>query len=242
MAEKELFDGKEQNREIAVISNEDRLLEKILDSGNIEVLERFIALREKEEIRQAELAFDLHFSEMQAEFVAVKREKEGYGYKYAPIEVLQHSYSPIISKHGFSYRWKEESIPTGKRCTMIISGWGHSKENYFDVPFIEGTKQMNVIQVAGAMSTYGRRYTFIAGFGVIIEDEDDDAKLSFNDGIMYSEQAIELRKCNTLPELAKAFKAQYEVLGSDNIGKKIISVVKDECKKNLEKANNGTKK
>jgi len=36
-------------------STEDRLLEKVLDSGNIEVLERFIALRKSEEERQARL-------------------------------------------------------------------------------------------------------------------------------------------------------------------------------------------
>lgn len=165
------------------VSKEDALLATVLQTGNIEALERYIALREREEARQSKLEYDRHFSEMQAEFGSAKRTKEGYGYKYAPIEELQKEYGPIIAKHGFSYRWNEEKIEGGKRCTMTVSGWGHSESNSFDIPTMEapvnreGKKTSNAVQVAGGMSTYGRRYTFIAGFGVIIEDEDPDAEM-----------------------------------------------------------------
>lgn len=165
------------------IPKEDALLATVLQTGNIEALERYIALREREEARQAKLEYDRHFSEMQAEFGTAKRTKEGYGYRYAPIEELQKEYGPIIAKHGFSYRWNEEKIEGGKRCTMTVSGWGHSESNSFDIPTMEaptnrdGKKTSNAVQVAGGMSTYGRRYTFIAGFGVIIEDEDPDADM-----------------------------------------------------------------
>lgn len=166
------------------VKREDALMATVLQTGNIEVLERYIALREREEARQAKLEYDRHFSEMQAEFGTAKRTKEGYGYKYAPIEELQKEYGPIIAKHGFSYRWNEEKLDGyGKRCIMTISGWGHSESNCFDIPTMEaptnrnGQKTSNAVQVAGGMSTYGRRYTFIAGFGVIIEDEDPDANM-----------------------------------------------------------------
>ena len=167
----------------AVQDKNDMLMMKVIDTGNVEALERFIALREREESRQASLEFDRHFAEMQAEFVPVIKSKEATDsddkkmYAFAPIEVLQKEYGPIIARHGFSYRWKEEAIETGKKCTLIISGHGSSRENSFDVPMIQGTKRMNPVQVAGAMSTYGRRYSFISGFGVIIEDEDADGIL-----------------------------------------------------------------
>ena len=152
------------------------LLHMAIDKNlDVERLRQLIDLRAQEEARQAKLAFDEHFSQMQAEFQAVKRSKQGYGYKYAPVEALQSAYGPIIAKHGFSYRWREEMIEGGvKRTIMTTSGWGHSQENTFDCPPLDGTERMNQVQIMGAMSTYGRRYTFIAGFGAIVEDEDDD--------------------------------------------------------------------
>jgi len=170
----EITDIVQVESHLPATNRNDEMMLKVIESGNIEALERFIALKEREESRHASLEFDRHFAEMQADFVPASRSKKGYDYRYAPVEALQKQHGPIISAHGFSYRWKEESIETGKRCTLIISGHGSSRENSFDVPMITGTKQMNPIQVAGAMSTYGRRYTFISGFGVIIEDEDTD--------------------------------------------------------------------
>jgi hypothetical protein len=160
-------------------SREGDLLAMVLEKGNIEVLERYIALRKEEEERQAALEFSRHFSEMQKEFVEVHvgRWKKGYDYHYAPIESLQTNYGPLIAKHGFFYRWSERSLEGGKKVvTLTISGWGHAEENSFEVPLVEGTKQQNPIQVQGAMSTYGRRYTFISGFGIVIEDEDSDGR------------------------------------------------------------------
>lgn len=153
---------------------QDAMMMRVIEGGNVDALEKFIALREREESRQASLEFDRHFAEMQAEFPAIKRLKNGHNYKYAPIEVLQKTLGPIIAKHGFSYRWEESPLETGKRVTIIISGHGASRNNSFDVPNIQGTSQNNEIQVGGIMSSYGRRYSLISGFGVIIEDEDPD--------------------------------------------------------------------
>jgi hypothetical protein len=153
------------------------LVALVADKPNgVEIIRDLIAMKNAEEDRSAKHNFDLHFTEMQADFVAVYRSKQGYGYKYAPIEDLQEAYGPTIAKHGFSYRWREEAVATGKRVILVISGYGHFEETYIDIPTLEKTKQMNSVQAVGGMSTYGRRYTFIAGFGVIIKDEDDDAK------------------------------------------------------------------
>ena len=153
----------------------DRLIAMAVENGaDVDKLEKLIALKNQEEERAARRAFDVNFTAMQAEFTPVGKSKKGHGYKYAPIETLQKHHNASITAHGFSYRWREEAIKAGKRCIMRISGWGHSEENSFDIPPLEGTDRMNEVQVVGAMSTYGRRYTFISGFGIIIEDEDDD--------------------------------------------------------------------
>jgi hypothetical protein len=145
---------------------------------DVDNLQRLIDMRNAEIERQAKVDFQFHFALMQKAFVSVSREKQGYNYKYAPIELLQKTLGPIIAEHGFSYSWREETIPEGKRCVLAISGYGHTQENYFDIPKLEKTKEMNSVQVVGAMSTYGRRYSFISGFGVIIDDEDPDARIS----------------------------------------------------------------
>ena len=169
------MDGEETKKTKIAIQNNDQLLGRVLDSGNIEVLERFIALREKEEARQARLAFDLHFSEMQKEFPAVQRTKsakkdEKTLYKFCPLEDILTVYAPIISNHGFSFRWTEESMQdnSAKRIYCIVSGWGHEERGYVDIPIQASTSFTNAIQQRGVSTSYGKRYSFINAFGVII--------------------------------------------------------------------------
>ena len=170
------------SNEVVTMSQGDQLVALAIEQGaDIDKLEKLIELRNREEERIARLAFDTHFGEMQSEFTAVVKSKEAKDYDdnvmyvYAPLETLQVHYNPTIFNHGFSYRWREEAIETGKRCVLCISGHGHITETSFDIPKIPSNKRMNDVQAAGSMSTYGRRYTFIAGFGIIIAGEDDDA-------------------------------------------------------------------
>lgn len=202
----ELFDNLPATKqaETAIESREDRLLEQVLSSGNIEVLERYIALRKSEEERQARIAFEQAFSRMRAELPAIAKKKDvsirdKKAYSYAPVEEIQRLCDPIIYKHGFSYSWKEESIygtdgkPTGKRVQLDIFGYGHTRSNSFDVPMLgqitsrDGNTVTNAVQAAGAMSTYGRRYTFVSGFGVIVEGEDSDGQISADTEVLRME-------------------------------------------------------
>ena len=202
----ELFDNLPATKqaETAIESREDRLLEQVLSSGNIEVLERYIALRKSEEERQARIAFEQAFSRMRAELPAIAKRKDvsirgSKAYSYAPVEEIQRLCDPIIYKHGFSYSWKEESIygpdgkATGKRVQLDIFGYGHTRSNSFDVPMLgqivskDGNAVTNAVQAAGAMSTYGRRYTFVSGFGVVVEGEDSDGQISSDTEVLRME-------------------------------------------------------
>jgi hypothetical protein len=207
----------------------DELMLQVIKSGNIDALERFIALREREEARQAAKEFDAHFSEMQSEFPAVGRIKQGYGYQYAPVEELQRVYGPIIARHGFSYSWTETALEAGKRCTMRISGHGSSRENSFDIPKLDTNKQMNPVQAAGAMSTYGRRYTFIAGFGVQISDEDNDGEPEIDPGD-YAHDIQQLKNAESLTALGTIWAPIYKAHQSNKKALAILTAVKDEQK------------
>lgn len=181
----------EETKEVA-ISKEDRLLETVLASGNIEVLERFIALRDKQEERQARLAFETAFARMRAELPTIKKSKEvkrsggQHMYNYAPLEEIQKVCDPILQKHGFSYSWREEAIQDGKRVWFDLFGFGHTKSNCFDAPLL-GAKQsnsggeiVNAVQAARMTSSYAKRNSLVDGLGLIIEDEDDDARIELD--------------------------------------------------------------
>lgn len=224
------------------LTKDEWLMYTILQTGSIEAFEKFVALKERTQERQAKALFDENFAKMQAEFEPVGRSKQGYDYKYAPLEELQKAYGATISKYGFSYRWKEAVIESGKRCIIVISGWGHSEENYFDIPVLAGTKQMNAVQVMGAMSSYGRRYTFIAGFGIIIEDEDNENDFEADTVLSVAVEIAKIKETKNLEELAKVFSEVYNAKKADkDIDDKVkktelalIIAAKDERKKAFE--------
>ena len=215
------------------VTESGRLVEMAINKDlDIDKLERVIALQLEMETRESKMLFDIHFSEMQKDFKPVQRTKKGYSNSYAPLEDLQKQYSPVISKHGFSYRWKESTIETGKRVTLIITGYGYTDSGTtFDVPKLEKTNQMNSIQVLASMSSYGKRYTFTSGFGIIIEDEDTDGNLTFDDGVTYAEQVGWINSCKTKDDLVKTWKEVWHGLGNDKVGKEILTIVYNKQKK-----------
>lgn len=239
----------EEETKDLVVSQNERLMEKVLEGGNIEVLERFISLREKEEARQARLAFDVHFAEMQKLFPAVQRKGEVKNkdktkvlYKFCPLEDILKEYAPIISDHGFSFRWTEETLEGAKekRIYCIVSGWGHEERGYVDIPIQAGNDFTNAIQQRGVSTSYGKRYSFINAFGVIIEDEDDDA-MSFEDGVEYGDLIKRIRACNTAPELVEEWKKVWTELGNDQRGREKLTAIYTACKDKFRVEKDGTK-
>lgn len=217
-----------------VQSQEDRLLEKVLDSGNIEVLERYIALRKSEEERQARLVFEENFAKLRADLKPVIKTKENtfLNTKYAPLDVLQEACDPVIIKHGFFYTWREEAIPGGKRVWMDISGYGYTKSNYFDTPELEvlvsreGKKVTNVLQARGIQSSYGQRYTFKAGFGIVLKGEDADG----NVGAIEEEAAPfieQIKKSTTVDDLGKTYLKALSMTKNKAV-QGLLSLAKDE--------------
>jgi hypothetical protein len=201
---------------------------------DVETLKALIEMKNAEEDRKAKKEFDFHFAEMQKEFTPIERKKTGYNFKYAELSELELKYRPIISKHGFSYKWKEEVIEIGKRVTIIISGYGHTDDSsFFDVPDVEATKNTNAIQTKGTMSTYGMRYTFKAGFGITEKDEDTDGSLNYEDGVEYSTDIKAIRTC-TKEQLPELFSMIYKKYATDKIGREIIVKEKDKRKKELQ--------
>ena len=172
-----------ETRDLAV-KREDGLLAMAIEKGmDTETLKDLIALRNAEIARQAKTEFDIHFAEMQAEFRPVGKTNQASDrdgnklYSYCPIEVILAMAAPIIAKHGFSYHWTEEALPNKeKRINCIISGFGHERVGFVDIPFMDPvSKATNIVQMRGSATTYGKRYSFLNATGIIVGGEDNDA-------------------------------------------------------------------
>lgn len=216
----------------------DSLIQLAIERGlDTDKLEKLIELRNREIERQAKLEFDAAFSKMQREFGPVLRRNEAKNkqgktmYTYAPLEDLQEAVGDIIAKHGFSYSWSEETIESGKRVFMTITGYGHARTNSFDVPVVDRTEIMNQIHVVGTMSSYGRRYTFIAGFGLTIKGEDPDGIFD-----KWADDFSAIDTASTMEELRVAYVDAYKRADGNLDAQRAIIRAKDARKKELENA------
>lgn len=207
----------------------------------MEMLRELLDLKHREDDRLAKEEFDSHFSQMQGEFVAVKKSAENKHLhsKYAKIEDIQAVYTPIISKHGFSYSWREEVLEGGgKRTILEISGYKYTKETFWDVPKLDPIKSnaggsvQNAVQVAGSMSTYGRRYSFVNGFGVIMEGEDSDGHVDGTGG-EWANEVLSLQSCANMNELYATWSPISEKARGNQSAIKYLSGIFGECKKQL---------
>ena len=178
----------DEEREVA-LRGDDSLLSLAITKGvDTDQLERLIAMRNAEIARRAKEDFDKDFAKMQAEFKPVGKtsradDRDGNKlYSYCPIEVILSMAAPILANHGFAYSWEEEALPSKeKRIWCVISGHGHERRGYVDIPFMEpATKATNAVQMRGSATTYGKRYSFLNATGIIVSGEDNDALSNSN--------------------------------------------------------------
>lgn len=222
----------------------ERMMEIALHNGGeqvLEILERLTALKNAQEDREAKMVFAEHFAKMQSEFVAIKKEKQGYNYKYAQLGKLEAHFGTAIANNGFSYSFEGQMMmgeekEGWKRITVHIVGWGHERSNHFDVPPVEQTNSMNDVQALGSADTYGQRYAFIAGFGLPIQDEEDDDAASFGiEDVMENTEGLDaIKKSENATVLKENYSFYYKAAGTD-IDRKLIMDAKDMRKAELAK-------
>ena len=243
------------------LTKEDWLMVKILDSGQVGALEKYMQVRREEQDRQSKRLFDENFAIMQGKYIAVERTREVWDRdhtkiirKYAALDDILLIYAPIIASHGFSYHWNEEAIadkPDMKRVFCVVAGYGFERSGYIDIPIMEGNSFTNAAQQSGSSTGYGKRLSFINAFGVIIKDEDNDAQFEAGTVLALSSETKKISDCKTLDELGKVFQEVYNAKKAqkelDAETKKtqlnLIIRAKDEKKKELTPPeNDGAKK
>jgi hypothetical protein len=155
------------------------LLDKALATGNIEVIERMMALYERREQQAAKVAYYRAFARAKAEFTPiVKRRKASFGagkasYSYEELDDVVEAVVQALSKHGLVHTWNTTNTPDLICVTCVLAHEdGYSEEVTLTAgPDKSGSK--NDIQAAISSVTYLQRATLKAKCGLAAGRDDD---------------------------------------------------------------------
>lgn len=154
----------------------ERLMELALTKkADVEVMERLLVMRDKLKSEQAKEAFDKSMATFQAQCPTIQRTKQGYNYKYAPLEAIVEQVKGLLAESGFSYTFDTDEADGAVIIYCKVKHiQGHMEVSKATITR-ETTTKMNASQQSGAAMTYGKRYAFINAFGILTGDEDVDA-------------------------------------------------------------------
>jgi len=157
------------------------LIQKAIESGNIDAVERMVALTERLQAKWARDRFFDALSAFQAECPEiVKRQQAGsgnYQYRYAPLPVIVAAVKELLKNHGFSWtvtpgQADEKSVTA--HCHLHHKD-GHMETTSVTVP-IDFEGRMNASQKVGSAITYATRYAFCGATGIMTAQGDDDGR------------------------------------------------------------------
>lgn len=162
-------------------SNIEQMLMLVIDKGlPIETLQKLLDMRKELRAEAAEEAYTEALAAFQAECPVIDKGKgvEFSGkkqYSYATFDMIIRAVQGLLGKHGLSYSFKLEEVPTGIKATCILKHkMGHSETSEF-VADMKGTNMMSNAQIAASKSTFAKRYAFCNVTGIVTGEEDDDA-------------------------------------------------------------------
>lgn len=152
----------------------------VQQGASVETLERLFALQEKVQAHNAKASFTQAMSKLQSELPIVKKLKANAGTtsNYAPLEDIVAQCKEVIKNNGFSYSW--DTITDETKITVICKGThtdGHTEVSSMVSEIAEGTRANSSPQKAAITITYLKRYTLCNLFGIMVADEDQDARL-----------------------------------------------------------------
>jgi len=157
---------------------------------SIDVIERMVALQERQESRQRETAFWAALARAQAKMPLIHRGGRNDFLKttYARPEDIWVVVQPILAEEGFALTFDEiPGAPAGQRTFSLKLSHreGHSDSKSMTVPIDEAAKNRETgrptrtgIQDAGSTASYVRRYLTKAWLNIAETDEDTDGNSS----------------------------------------------------------------
>ncbi len=177
----------------------DMLNRAVAQGANIEVLEKLMGLQERWEAGQARKAFDEAMAAAKAEIPVIAKNrtvdftstKGRTHYKHEDLAEIARTVTPILAKHGLSYRYRTSSAPNEPvTVTCIVSHrGGHCEENTLSAGR-DDSGNKNSIQAVGSTITYLQRMTLKAALGLAASDDDDGTSAEPEDVISQEQIAV----------------------------------------------------
>lgn len=160
-----------------------QMITHALNSGHsIEQMTALMDLEERWNARESSKAYIQAMSKFQSECPVIKKLKDGYNYKYAPLEDIIAQIKTLLSQCGLSYRFSQEENDGVIKVTCIVTHKdGHSESMQMSGK-AESTKNQNSIQASASVVTYLRRYTLTGVLGLVVADEDSDGRVDQSRG------------------------------------------------------------
>jgi hypothetical protein len=158
---------------------------EVLKDFPVDVLERLVAMQEREQERSARMAFIADLAAFQDACPLLTRNKKAsvvtksganYSYRYASLDRIAAEIRGLLTKHGLSYSWDSTTEAGMLICTCTLRHRdGHEVTSSFGAP-IEQAAKMSGAQSTAATLTYARRQSLVSVLGLAIADEDTDAR------------------------------------------------------------------
>ena len=158
----------------------DALVQKAVETGAVDVLERLLAVRRQVQADRARDAFYTSLIAFQTACPVISKSttaniKPGFSYRYCPIEEIAHAIRPLLEQFQLGYRWFAAQQGNQLTVTCRIShALGHIEETSLTVPV--GIDPMRPAWPVAQSLTYAKRYTLCNALGIVVGGEDDDAQ------------------------------------------------------------------
>lgn len=160
------------------------LLQKAVESGSVEVLERLLTVKRQVQADAARDAFYVALTAFQAACPVIEKSTKAkieskagasFSYTYTPLEDIAHAIRSLLERFQLGYRWfvSQSGQSLTVRC-RISHALGHIEETELTVPV--GVDPMRPAWPVAQSLTYAKRYTLCNALGIVVGGEDDDAQ------------------------------------------------------------------
>ncbi len=151
-------------------------------SIDVDKLDRLLQMRERENARVAEQAFNAALADAQTEMnpVAADSDNPQTRSRYASYAALDRAVRPIYTTHGFALSFNTADAPGPEQarivCDVCHTG-GHTRRYHVDMPVdgkgARGGDVMTKTHAMGSGISYGMRYLLRMIFNLSIDQDDD---------------------------------------------------------------------
>ena len=144
-------------------------------------LEKLLGMYERIMERNAEMAFNAAFAEMQSEMPVIQENgqiviREQVQSRYALFEDINDVVKPILKSHGFAVTFKTKTVEEGITVTAILMHKeGHREETEMTL-HADSSGNKYAVQGVGSSVSYAKRYGLIALLNITTRGEDDDGQ------------------------------------------------------------------